>query len=549
MAFHILPRITLNSNLDDINSSIQKEHSSWINKHAPSTINHEKIEGMQYDILYHPELWSGTRFFETNIDVNTDKKSKNKNNAFDEIFKLIRAAKKNYSNEKSEIKEIEEFEKKYKKFFNILKERCLLQAIHKTLESIDGPDLEVIKKEFRETLNYSSLLNMQTRVDCLQAHRRVTLLCYTFRAQAKENPKASEQIKQLEVLSKRLVDIHYVNAKKLSLIDAIAKDVTTVTSSIGLITGIIAAILALLSFAFPPLAIAAGILGFISFVSYTSTIISIIKMIHEAGEYGRGPNPSDVKWLITDILLAPLNIVGGLIFAKFADLFHSEHVRMIVDTVGFVWNSILSNFVPDAIETKELAVGLLEVGSSCTSEGQLKSTRTATSWKKMASALALHDQEASDKIIVAKQSISLINAVQGSTAKSGRDFAYVRLANDKAPTDLPITKSYHGHILLWDLGFIGLGTSDLAQNIIDAVEAYKKLKPDCSVEQRLSELVSIKFHCNAYIEAYKTVDFSKGRFDYVKKLFEHVNKEIDNLNNLGSINNDESVVLVGFKSR
>lgn len=390
---------------------------------------------------------------------------------------------------------------------------------------------------------------MQTRVDCLQAHRKVNLLCYALKAQVKANPQLDEQIKQLEILSKRLIDMHYVNAKKLSLIDAIAKDATTVTSSLGLATGITAALLALLSFAFPPLAIPAAVLGFISFVSYTSTIISIIKMVHEAGEYGRGPNPSDVKWLITDVLLAPLNIVGGLIFAKFADLFRSEHVKMIIEIAGFVWNSVLSNFVPDAIETKELALGLLEVGSSYTPKGQLKYTTTATSWKKMGSALALHDHEAYGKIIAAKESITAINVVDGTTAKNGRNFAYVRLANDKTATDLPITQSYHGHILLWDHGFMGLGTSDLAQHIKDAVAAYKELKPDCTVEERLSKLNSIKNHCVAYIKAYELFDYSKGRFDYVKKLSEHVSKEIANLNKLGSVNEDESIVLVGFKSR
>jgi hypothetical protein len=546
MAFHILPRITLNTNLNSVNESIQKEHFVWIKNHAPSMIDYGQVDATQYSILHYPDLWSGTRFFETNIDVIIDEKTKNKSNAFDVILKLIRAAKKKHPDKK---KEIDEFEKKYKKFFNILKERCLLKAIEKTLENIDDPDLEAIKKEFRETLNYSSLLNMQTRVDCLQAHRKVALLCYALKAQAKANPQVEEQIKQLEILSKRLIDIHYVNAKKLSLIDAIAKDATTVTSSLGLATGITAAILALLSLAFPPLALPAAILGFISFISYTSTIISIIKMLHEAGEYGRGPNPSDVKWLIMDILLAPLNIVGGLIFAKFSDLFHSEHIQKIIDIAGFFWNSVLSNFVPDAIETKELALGLLEVGSSYTPKGQLKHTITATSWKKMGSALALHDHEAYGKIIAAKESITVINASDHGTAKNGRDFAYVRLANDKAATDLPVTKSYHGHILLWDHGFMGLGTSDLAQQIKDAVAAYKKLKPDCTVEERLSKLNSIKTHCVAYINAYELVDYSKGRFDYVKNLSEHVSKEMDNLNKLGTVNEDESIVLVGFKSR
>ncbi|KTC89249.1 MULTISPECIES: hypothetical protein [Legionella] len=544
MAFHILPRITLNSDLDSINNYIQEEHASWVKKHAPSFINHEQIKGIQYGILNYPKLWSGTRFFETNIDVNIDEESKNKNNAFEEINKLIKDAKKSHSNQK---KEIEEFEKQYKRFFNTLKERCLLKAITKTLESIDGPDLDKVKENFRKTLNYSSLLNMQTRFDCLQAHRDVTLLCYALRDQA--NPNAQKQIKQLEVLSKRLIDIHYVNAKKMNLLDAIAKDVTTVTSFIGLATGVTAAILALLSFAFPPLALPAVILGFISFVSYTSTIISTIKMAHEAAEYGRGPNPSDVKWLVTDILLAPLNLVGGLIFAKFADLFHSEHVQAIINTVGFVWNNVLSNFVPDAIEAKEVTIDLLEVGSSYTPKGQLKQTKSATSWKKMGSALALHDQEASDKIIAAKKSISTIHGVDGITAKNGRDFAYVRLTNDKAPTDLPITKSYHGHILLWDLGFIGLGTSILAQNIKDAVAAYKELKPDCTVVDRLSKLLIIQSRCTAYLNEFKLVETSKGRYNFVQELSEHVKKEIDNLNKFGHDNDQEAIVLVGFKSR
>ncbi|ARG97504.1 hypothetical protein [Legionella micdadei] len=644
MALPFWPTITL-SGLDSIDESIQQEHLAWVKKNVPVCID-PQLENEHYSILNYPELWSGARFFETEITTTVDKKS-----ASEEITQLIAKAKKDHPEQEEEIKA---FEKKYTKYLTTLKERSLLKAIHQTLDSIDCPeesekDFALIRAEFRKVLDTSSLLNMQTRYECLQAHKDITLQCYALRDKANSDPHTKEKVQQLEILSKRLLDIHYEGAKKMTITDAIAQDVATTTSFIGLATAIPAAILGIMGFAFPPLLVPAGILGSISFVSYTSTVISAIKMAHEAIGYGRGPNPSDVKWFVADVLLSPLNLAGGLIFAKLANSFRSLKAKSIINTVSDVWNNVVSNIFPDTVETKEVASDMLEVGSVFTAKGQLKNTVTATSWQKMRSILAASDGEAVTKVMDTKEKITLLNQgkqrlsrskeyrenyeelrtllskvddepllealeayinleeVQTSVDKNryaleaqakilalekivtlcdsqqtnpvnntikklavkldehiiknysgfeslretvayGRDFAYVRPNGKEQENSLPVTKSYHGHILLWDLGFKGLQTSDQAKKIKNAIMDYKQLKPDCGITDRIKALETIHLYCQEYLDPCNG-NQAKGRYRYVQDLSTNVTKELDNLRELAAESDPESPVLVGFKAR
>ncbi len=643
------PVITLSDDLQSINESIQQEHLTWLVRNAPAVIEpHLKIE--QYGILNYPELWSGARFFETEV-----KKTGENNPASTEIAQLIEKAQEEYPEQK---KEIEAFEKKYAKYLGLLKERCLLKAIYKTLDSIEGTeetekDCASIKAKFREVLSPSALLNMQTRYECLQAHKDISLQCYALRDKALSDPHTSDQIKQLEILSKRLLDSHYEGAKKMTIVDAIAKDVATTTSFLGLATAIPAAILGIAALFFPPLFVPAGILGAISFVSYTSTAISAVKMAHEAISYGRGPNPSDVKWFVADTLLSPFNLAGGPIFAKIGSIFRPLKAKAIINTISQVWNNVISNIFPDTVETKEVAADMLEVGSAFTAKGQLKNTLTATSWQKMRSSMAVSDEQTLAKITQTKENIALLNqgklrlsrskeykehyeelkdlllkvdnqelsealriyihleaktdshdpaltshqhalnaqskittlekicalcdqdqsnpihnkikelAVKldshiiknysgserlSETVAHGRDFAYVRFNGKEQERSLPVTKSYHGHILLWDLGFKGLRISDEAQNIKNAITEYKKLKPDCGITERMGALKTIQDYCEIYLDRYRG-DPTKGRYSYVQNLSQSVEKEMDNLKELAADAELESPVLVGFKAR
>ncbi|AUH72539.1 hypothetical protein [Legionella sainthelensi] len=537
--------------IDSINQTIQKEHESWVKKNAPSYVDIAEIKNQQYSILNYPDLWSGARLFETKIErtgINSP--------ASEEIAELIKKALTDYKEDPLKIEAINRFEKKYTKYLSILKERCLLLAITQTLDTINSPKnkdeiylLKQIKEDFQKALNISALLNMQTRQDCLKVHKQITMLSYALRNKAGEYEH--EKIIQLEILSKRLLDCHYESAKKSTLREAIANDLSTVTSFIGLAVGIPAAILAIASIFFPPLLPIAGILGSIGFISYTASAISVVKMANEAINYNRGPSPSDVKWMVFDIVLAPFYIAGGQIFSGLSHaLKNVKPLQTMVKTTGNIWNNIVSNVFPDIFYVKETSSEMILVGSVYTTTGKLKNTLSATSWKKMRSALTAHDEEILNKINRAKEEISLLN--KNPTALNGRDFAYAKINMNNKPTEksLMVTKSFHAHILLWDSGFMGITTSQEAQNIKDAIEAYKNLPPDTKTHIRVESLSIIQEHCSVYLTKFKG-DQLKGRYSFVQNLATNIEKELDNLvvfmTNEDN-NNDTTPILVGFKA-
>ncbi|KTD53779.1 hypothetical protein Lsan_4189 [Legionella santicrucis] len=537
--------------IDSINQTIQNEHESWIKKNAPLYLDFTKITNQQYSILNYPELWSGARLFETKIE----KKGKD-SPASEHVAELIKKAQKEYKNDPLKIKEINDFEKKYTKYLALLKERCLLRAIAQTLYEISRSKkqeeqlLEEIKKDFQKILNISALLNIQTRQDCLKAHKQITMLAYALKSKADEDQQ--KKITQLEVLSKRLLDCHYEGAKKLTIHEAIANDLSTITSFIGLGVGVPAAIFAIIGIFVPPLLPIAGILGTIGFISYTASAISAAKMANEAISYGRGPSPSDVKWMVFDIVLAPFYIVGGQIFSGLTHtLKNLKPLHTLVKTTGNIWNNIVSNVFPDIFFVKDIGSEMISVGSVYTATGELKNTLSATSWKKMRSALAAHDHEILDKINRAKEEISLLN--QNTTALNGRDFAYTKININNKPGEKPliVTKSFHAHILLWENGFIGTTTSKEAQKIKDAVDAYKNLSPDTMTTLRVESLCTIQEHCNVYLTKYKG-EQSKGRYNFVQNLATNIEKELNNLCVFITANkensNDATPVLVGFKA-
>lgn len=659
--------------MDSINQTIQDEHEKWVNDNIPPDFLPLNIANKQYSVLDYPDLWSGARLFETKIEQRGIK-----NPANEEIDELINKAKKNNKNDSAKTEKINEFEKKYGKYLALLKERCLLMAITQTLAQINNQNtpedtavFETIKKEFQKTLNASTLLNLQTRHDCLKAHKQITTLSYELRNKADADQQ--EKIIQLEVLSKRLLDSHYEKAKKSTLRESLANDLSTITSFIGLTVGVPAAILAVIGIFVPPLLPIAGILGTIGFISYTASAISAIKMANEAIKYGRGPCPSDVKWMVFDIVLAPLYIVGGQIFSALSHAFKSlKPVHSFVKATGNIWNNIVSNVFPDIFFVKETSSELLNVGSIHTATGKLKNSSTATSWNKIGSALLERNEASFDTIKNTKQEISLMNqgkarpmpspqqkenlqqlkdlgeadiatglplrdiktALQAyfefeksidhtqkyptkeqyyresykknfilanielacdklneanpsseqqlwgnkikalanqihhdlineyntytntiepsTTALYGRDFAYTKIDKNAQykGNSLDVIKSLHAHILSWDDGFRGIITSKQAQNIKDAVEAYKTLNPDASVKTRAQHLLTIQEKCIAYLN--DKSNQQKGRYSFVKKLESNIEKELDNILSFAIPNeeeNDTVSVLVGFKAR
>lgn len=547
-------------NLDRINTLIIKEHAAWLEKNAPVSINLSEIKLNQYSILDYPDLWSGARLFETSIEKKGDS-----NPVSEEVEKLIDEAKKENKKDQIATKELQGFKEKYKKYLDFMKERCLLLAIDHTLQDINGSEgnqkeLDPIKEKFQSILNPSSLLKLQTHLDCLQAHKQTALLCSELR---NKTPKSEvgeiEKINQLEVLAKRLLDCHYERAKKMTLTEALAEDVSTVSSFVGLLTGVPAAILGIAGIFFPPLLVPAAILGIISFTSYVSSAISAAKVLNEAVQYGRSPSGSDVKWLVIDSVFAPFNLFGGKIFSSIAHALRPmKNVKELVKHIGTLWNDVISNIFPDTVETKEVLTDLIDVGSTLTKSGELKNTISATSWQKVRSALAVHDSEAVARIGQIKEEMTQQNTSKttlnntttelSATAIHGRDFAFIKLTKKHEESKL-FTKSFHGHILLWDAGFLGTGTSKEAQDIINAMNQYKELKPDETIQQRIGTLKTIKSHCDTYLEVYKEDKAKKGRYSYVTNLAQNIEKELNNLCEFAPTEDSEPLVLVGFKAR
>lgn len=532
--------ITLN-NLEQVDAEIQAEHQAWVKQNAPKTIDISQLKAEQFHILKHPELWSGARLFETSVK----KAAGDLNPAYDDIKDTIKETRSTLKKDSPELKELNAFAKNYKKYKDFIRQRCLLKAIYKTLNDIeDNEHTRELKEEFSKLLNASSLLSLQTRIDCLQKHKQVATLCYALKDRSSEPDKA----KQLEVLSKRLLDCHYEGAKKVTFTEGLAKDVSTLTSFVGLLTGVPAAILGIAGIFFPPLLVPAGILGLISFVSYTSSAISAVNMAQEAIKYGRGPSPSDVKWLVIDTVLAPFNFVGGTIFSGISHAVRPlKHLHHIVKNIGFIWNNVISNVFPDTVDTKEVSTDMLDVGTVLTKSGELKNTTTASSMHQVKMALAVDDHEAHAKINSLKEKITTLPE---KTAIHGRDFAYVQYSqnNKESKEDVPIAKSYHGHILLWDAGFMGTSTSQEAKQINDAVAAYKALPPDSALQKRVEVLKSVMSNAKHYLQTYEDDD-SKGRYKYVEKLVQHCDKEIHSLQRLNaSAQHEEPVVLIGFKA-
>lgn len=528
-------------NLENINQTIQSEHAAWLKANMPTTVSLPDLQQNQYGILNKPQLWSGLRIFETKIKT-ADKNSKS---AFEIIQEQIKNSIKEHKEDPAIQEELKQFAKKYRKYVNFIKQRSLLLSINQTVNDLTATDdNKVLIQNFNEVLSDSFTLAMQTRYDCLQAYKKVSIIAAALRAQTdKTNTEELSRIKQLEVLSKRLLDIYYEHAKKMTIRELFASYLSTSTFFIGLVSGVAAAVLGILGIFFPPLLFAGGILGMMSFISYGATIISALTMTHDAIEYGRSPDSRDLKWLLLDTVLIPFYVIGGRIFASIFSLFgSSDSIGKTLHHVNYSWNEIIGNVFPDVIDTQETVTDMFQIGSEITQKGRLKNTSSATSFQKIRSALAKSDNEAFSKIANTKR---VIAKSSHETAIHGRDFAYVQYTADNNDS-LPVTQSYHGHILLWDAGFIGRGASEEANRILVSVKKYKELKPDTPITERISVLDKIIENTNTYLTKYKDVD-KKGRYKYVEKLQGNAEKERDNLQEFILENKDSPVVLVGFK--
>ncbi|WP_131782400.1 hypothetical protein [Legionella gresilensis] len=393
-------------------TSIQNEHRNWLTYymgHIPTSLNYFKndlakflheFNAEQFSILNYPKYWSGERLLQTKIKSHIEI---NQPAAYQEIKNWLKKQKQNAVNDPIKIKEIEKLTQNYEKYFLVLKRKALILSVKQLMDELDTTDLNGLESEpfffqFKHTINQilsqSSLLNMQTRHDCLQAHLHITLACKRAHELFAQK-RLGEEIDAIEVLAKRVIDSYYQNAKKMTFTDAIQKDTASLTSALGLFIGLIVFALGVGSFFFPPLFFPALILGFIGLVSYLASAIAIIKIVEEGFKYRRPPKLSEVVALAIDIALIPLYFFAGEILSLIGRSFHwaASTIKLLTE----VWDNVLSNILPDIFFVKDTFKDATEVGSQFTKSGQLKNT-TATTWSLIRSMLSSNTDDQSNSV-------------------------------------------------------------------------------------------------------------------------------------------------------
>ncbi|STX52388.1 Uncharacterised protein [Legionella busanensis] len=393
-------------------TSIENEHINWLTYYAgqmPKSLNYfkndlaqflQELNIEQFSILNYPKYWSGERLLETKIKPH---QNINQPAAYQEIKNWLGKQKKAAVNDPTRVKEIEKFAQNYDKYFLILKRKALILSVKQRIEALDTNNLDGLESEpfffqfkhaINQILSQSSLINMQTRHDCLQAHLHITLACKRAHELFSEK-NLGREIDLIEVLAKRVVDSYYQNAKKMTFTDAIQKDAAALTSALGLFIGLIVFVLGVGSFFFPPLFFPALILGFIGLISYLASALAVIKMVEEGFKYQRPPKLSEVVALAIEIALIPLYFYAGEILSLIGRSFHwaASTIKLLTE----VWDNVLSNILPDIFFVKDTYKEATEIGSQFTKSGQLKNT-TATTWSLIRSMLSSNTDDQSNSV-------------------------------------------------------------------------------------------------------------------------------------------------------
>ncbi|MGQ3889822.1 hypothetical protein ACQUW5_12425 [Legionella sp. CNM-1927-20] len=430
-------------------TSIQDEHKNWLiyyMSQMPTTLNYfknelakflQELNDEQFSILSYPEFWSGERLLETRI-----KSEVNQPAAYQEIKNWLKKQKQNSVNEPDKVKEIENFAQNYDRYFLLLKRKALILSVKQIMEDLDqdylnGLEDEAIFLQFKTRINQilsqSSLLNMQTRYDCLQAHLQITLACrQAHELITKKNyRKLREEVDLIEVLAKRVIDSYYQTAKKMTLTDAIQKDVASLTSAIGLSIGLIGFALGIASFFFPPLVFPVFVLGLIGLISYLASVFTAIKIAEESFKYRRSPKVSEFIELIIEVMLSPFYFFAGEVFSLIGRGLNwaASTIKLVTE----VWDNAISNILPDIFFAGGIFKEVTEVGSVYTKSGQLKNT-TATSWSLIRSTLTanMHGQsnsvEVFEKIDNAKKYLTRQMGYRPTSSSLSRNALYEILA-------------------------------------------------------------------------------------------------------------------------
>ncbi len=271
-------------NVDEIDKVIVQEHQTWLadTNNVPDCLQELKTldststksgKNISFSVLKYPKQWSGARMLETSIVVETSTDI----SCYPLILNHLERKKSLNKNDTKQIAALDAFKKNYQKFYNALKERCLLLAIQQTAAKLmpAANDLSEREQRLLSYFNDLSPINLLTRDDCLKQHCEIVLICNALKQSGQF--KDESQLQQLEVLSKRWTDIHYEKVKKSTSLELGLNGISTVSSTLGLITGIAAASLGMAGLFFPPLLAPAAILGAISMVSYVLLVYPLIK--------------------------------------------------------------------------------------------------------------------------------------------------------------------------------------------------------------------------------------------------------------------------------
>lgn len=191
---------------------------------------------------------------------------------------------------------------------------------------------------------------IETRNDCLQAHLKMHNLALDLKKLSLEDEDKKNKLHelgiQLDEITKRWIDPHFKNPKKLSSSDKIR-------FIIKIASGVFCAVLAISAFVmlFTPLAPLAPLLGLIAMLGMAPIIESIASTIYNKVRYKRNPQ----KAVLYELLVTSVCIAFGVIMAQLAHLYHI--VKVICD--GFnQYGSQGLGVILNPLYTLAMAIGL-----------------------------------------------------------------------------------------------------------------------------------------------------------------------------------------------
>lgn len=527
--------------LENLDEAIQIEHREWLRnsrlQDSSSNLIDEKNIGLEkslinsikddehlarFSLLKFPKLWSGNRAGETSI--------KSDPNVIPIDFLGVISRQKQKCRAKywdQEVARWEKLEEDYKKFLEYLKERFLARAIKITLKSVldaipvANNQARIELKEFYKSAERSPV-NLQTQDQCVAEHAKITQAIQKARNGIGAENKKDEltKLKQLEILSKRRVDMHYENATKKTTADVVTSGISAASSTIGMVTAFAAAALWIGGFFFPPLWVGAAILGTISFVSYASTTINVGKVIRN-GINGRPPSRSEVKDLAIEAALAPLNVIGKFFIGFRHFVKSSTAVKSILKKTAAVSTNLVSNVVPDAPFVKDNIGEAKDAVSDARKHGKSENDLSLTSSTKVLSMLS--------KKLPFTQAQALVAELDTSLETSSSILVHLRKEKAHETSELKLTTqpSEHANISDWSFGFrMSIKYKSELQPIQAALDQYKTLPVNATYEERRLLLQNISFECQRKIP---DKDTNSGPSEKIRELKFIVDAELKNL--------------------